>query len=351
MTVHCNMLATDLLTLLQNALPTLGEALGFRATETLEIGFLAQGEYNINFLLQGAEQRYVLRYNTGSQIGKAGNAQLEYEAMALKRIGLSGVSPRFITLLTEPVPLLVMEYLPGEPLNYRNPEHITAAARTLAKLHQIGLEPGDTFIHRVPCIDDVREAQSWLAPYFSCERASAPVRQRLKEILQSATLSAEYDATLFPPTAHLAHTDVQAHNFIVHESKESGANATILSCRLVDWERPLKDDLTYDLAHFLIRTTTQWKCDYTFSREEKEAFLNAYLTARPELNPGEIRHRLHVRQRYIALRAISWCAGAWVEYTQGNRAITHTQTLSKIEEYLQLDALDQLFDIEKPINI
>jgi hypothetical protein len=37
------MLATDLLALLQNAQPTLGEALGFPDSETLKIGFLAQG--------------------------------------------------------------------------------------------------------------------------------------------------------------------------------------------------------------------------------------------------------------------------------------------------------------------
>jgi len=79
---------------------------------------------------------------------------------------------------------------------------------------------------------------------------------------------------------------------------------------------PLVDDPTYDLARFLIPTTTRWKCGDTFSPEEHEHFLSAYCAARPDLAPADIRERLRLRQPFILLRALSWCAGAWVEVTQ-----------------------------------
>ena len=135
------------------------------------------------------------------------------------------------------------------------------------------------------------------------------------------------------------HTDVQAHNFIVASDEPDAAH----DCRLVDWERPLLDDPTYDLAHFLIPTTTQWKCGYTFSPAEQELFLAEYCDARPDLAPAEIRARLRVRRPFILLRATGWCAGAWVDYTGAGRAIDNRDTLAKIEEYLRADYLAELF--------
>ena len=115
------------------------------------------------------------------------------------------------------------------------------------------------------------------------------------------------------------------------------------NCRLVDWERPLIDDPTYDLAHFLIPTTTRWKCGYTFSDEEREHFLSSYCAARPDLEAADIRERLRLRRPFILLRALSWCAGTWVDYTGPGRAIANHDTLLKIEEYLQPDELAALF--------
>jgi hypothetical protein len=103
------------------------------------------------------------------------------------------------------------------------------------------------------------------------------------------------------------------------------------------------DDPTYDLAHFLIPTTTQWKCDYTFSQAERDFFLNEYCAARTDLDTDELRQRLRMREPFILLRAISWCAGAWVEYTGPGRTIANQDTLERIEIYLQPAYLSELF--------
>jgi aminoglycoside phosphotransferase (APT) family kinase protein len=257
-------------------------ALGLGGTWALE--FLAQGEYNINYLLRrDTDPPLVVRVNTGTQIGKAGGAQIAYEAAALRLLENTDVAPRLHylddTLTDLPYGLLVMEYLPGGPLRYGDPAHLTAAARTIARLHQVPAVPAETFILRRPLVDDLAEGRGWLEDYLACERAPADVRALFARMLERAEQDAERFAGCFPPPFALAHTDVQAHNFVVEERPERPHP------RLVDWERPLLDDPSYDLAHFALPTTTRWKSGYTLSPAEIERFLRDYCAARPELDP------------------------------------------------------------------
>lgn len=317
-------------------------ALGLAPDSLARLDFLAQGEYNLNYLLHRADgPPLVVRVNTGTQIGKAGGAQIAYEAAALRLLEHTGVAPRLhyldATLAELPYGLLVMEYLPGGPLRYDDPAHLVEGARTLARLHQVPAAPAGSFIVRRPLVDDLAEGRGWLEAFLACERAPAAVRTLFARILERAGRDAERDAERFPPPFALAHTDVQAHNFVVEERPDGPRP------RLVDWERPLIDDPSYDLAHFTIPTTTRWKAGYILSPAERERFLEAYCAARPDLDSADLRERLRLRRPFILLRAVSWCAGAWVDYTGPGRAIAHQDTLARIEEYLQPAALAALF--------
>ncbi len=337
------MLATELLPALAAyvARPAVRDALGLAPGDERRLAFLAQGEYNINYRLDVPARRValVLRLNVGSQIGKSPGEQIAYEAAALRLLGPHGVAPRLHylddTLVALPYGLLAMEFVPGGPLDYANPAHIRAAAATLARLHGVPAASGP-FIRRRALHDDLAEARAWLAPFLACNRAPADVRILFERLLARAAESAERDAGRFPAPFALVHTDVQAHNFVVGPPPTN-------SCTLVDWERPLVDDPTYDLAHFLLPTTTQWKCGYTFGDAERELFLAAYCAARPDADAAELRARLRARWPFILLRAIGWCAGAWVEYTGPGRAIDNRDTLAKIEEYLRPAYLRALF--------
>jgi hypothetical protein len=355
------MLATDLLPRLEAyaATPAVRDALQLATGMNWRLTFLAQGEYNINYLLTtDHDARLVLRVNVGTQIGQAGGAQIAYEAAALALLGRQGVAPRLLfvddTLAALPYGVLVMEYLPGGPLRYDDPRHLRAAAETLARLHMIAAPASEPFIRRRPLHDDVAEARGWLASYLGCARAPAAIRDLFGRLLERAEHDAGRYAGRFPEPFALVHTDVQAHNFIVtddrrrttdHSKSQSavGGQPSVVGCRLVDWERPLIDDPTYDLAHFLIPTTTRWKCGYTFSDAELHVFLDTYCAARPDLDPADIRERLWLRRPFILLRALSWCASAWVEYTGADRAIANDDTLRKIEEYLRPEELATLF--------
>jgi len=336
------MLATNLIPQLHAYLadPVIAASIGLD-TQEVELSFLAQGEYNINYLLTTPYGRRVVRVNVGTQIGKAGGEQIAYEAAALCLIEDAHVGPHLYhvdpSLERIPYGLLIMEYLPGVPLDYGNSVQIAAAAATLARLHTIAAPANSPFIHRRPLIDDLAEAQSWLAPYLACERAPLAVREIFEHLLEQAQIAAERDTARFPEPFALVHTDVQAHNFIV----DTQANALRVS--LVDWERPLIDDPTYDLVHFLLPTTTRWKCGYTFTQAEQQHFLEAYCAARPDLDAADVRERQRIRRPFILMRALGWCAGAWVDYTGPGRAINNNDTLLKIEEYLQPQELKELF--------
>lgn len=337
------------------------DALSFPLDRAWALTFLAQGEYNMNYLLHDqSDRKYVVRVNVGTQIGKAGGAQIAYEAAALRLLDGSGVAPSLHylddTLADLPYGLLVMEYLPGGPLDYGDASQLAAAAGTLARLHRVRVPNGSPFIYRRPLHDDLAEARGWLAAYLDCARAPQSIRAIFAGLLEHAARDAERHDTSFPQPFALVHTDVQAHNFIVRMDGRRttddgqlqfisvvGGQSSVVGCWLVDWERPLVDDPTYDLAHFLIPTTTQWKCGYTFSEREQALFLASYCAARPDLDPDELRERLRLRRPFILLRAISWCASAWVEYTGPGRAISNNDTLERIEQYLEPTYLAALF--------
>jgi len=59
-----------------------------------------------------------------------------------------------------------------------------------------------------------------------------------------ADTATRHQSRFHPEERVIIHTDVQAHTFIVGEPAADRA-------KLVDWEKPMLDDGSYDLCHFL----------------------------------------------------------------------------------------------------
>ena len=74
---------------------------------------------------------------------------------------------------------------------------------------------------------------------------------------------------------------MQAHNFIVADGVTDRA-------KLVDWEKPMLDDGSYDLCHFLTPTSTLWKMDYVLTDAERADFLMHTRTPPAITTPGAI---------------------------------------------------------------
>ena len=311
----------------------------------LDVSMLAQGEYNLNYLATSPTDgaRLVLRLSTGTQEIATGDEQILYEAGALRLLAPLRLAPALVhvdaTRAEIPYGLLVEEYLPGPPLDYARDRHIQAAARALATLHTFR-PADDSLLTRLerPLSTGLALGAGMLARYRA-DPDAAPAVLRVFDAVETALRRlASQEDTLFP--SHLrgiVHTDVQAHNFVVSPDE---------TARLVDWEKPLLDDPTYDLAHFLAPTTTRWKCDLDLAPHQEALFLETYTREVDVRSPGfahNLARRLDVRRPFVHWRATTWSAMAWVEYRQPGRAIKNADTAARIDQYLQPQFLESLF--------
>ena len=178
-----------------------------------------------------------------------------------------------------PYGLLIEEFLPGRPLDYLDPADLSRAAQTLARLHAFRLPEADATLLRIerPLSMYLQFGREMLAPYRAAPNASGEVLRILDAVERTLSAQAHLEDSHFPSSERgVVHTDVQAHNFIVQAAET----------RLVDWEKPMLDDPTYDLCHFLAPTTTRWKCGVTLSEPAQESFMEAYLSAREQDDGG-----------------------------------------------------------------
>lgn len=306
----------------------------------VSVSYLAQGEYNLNYLLQSGADQYVLRINTGSQMGL--DNQIAYEYKALRLLSRSKVTPRAFylddTKMNIPFGTLVMEYLPGEPLDYRF--DLIRAARTFACIHGLEFADSETkFLVKEPgpFTGIMNEVTCLLQQYFSHPQANSQTKKLLDKIMDKAQKrKPEEKYLLVEPWLRVINTEVNSHNFIV--------NAKTEKCCLIDWEKPIYGEPAQDLGHFLIATTTLWKRDYILSKEEEDLFLRTYLNELPPCSQVKtLRDRVDMFKFFNLLRAVSWCAMAWTEYIKPDRPLSNQDTLMKIKMYIEPEFLTRVF--------
>jgi aminoglycoside phosphotransferase (APT) family kinase protein len=319
---------------------TLHSVPGLVAQHPVSVTPLAQGEYNLNYVLQQEARRWVLRVNVGSQIQR--EDQILYEYRALSLLQGSGVTPKpyYVDDTRDHLDygLLIMEYLPGGALDYRR--DLEAAARLFATIHTVEV-PG----RNNPLIEESRplsmtyeECARLLPVYLTSDLADPNLRDYLTEVLDWAAEARHHErAFIEDPWPCIINTEVNSGNFI--------ANRENNTLHLVDWEKPLYGDPSQDLSHFCAPMTTLWKTEYRMSPAAKDRFLETYKAAIPDPHLRDtIAERVRLRDPFNYLRGISWSAMAWVAYQTGEHAVQNEDTFRKIETYLDLDFQRSLFD-------
>jgi aminoglycoside phosphotransferase (APT) family kinase protein len=301
---------------------------------------LAQGEYNLNYLLMAGDLKLVFRVNVGTQIGR--EDQILYEYNALKLLERSGVTPKPFFVDQSPRffdrGILIMEFLPGEALDYRRDS--LSAARLFARIHQMGI-PEDT--HRLiretaPLSQIYTECAGLLHTYFESDLADSSIRDYLQNLLcwaEAAKASEIYYQN--DPWFCVVNTEVNSGNFIVNREK-----GTI---HLVDWEMPRWGDPSQDLAHFCSPLTTLWKTDFRMNLQSKREFLETYSRRirDPHLR-DTLAERLRLREPFVYLRGISWSAMGWIAYQTSFSGVKNPDTWSKLQQYMDLTLIRSLFD-------
>jgi len=318
----------------------LGEVPGWRAGGQFTVEPLAQGEYNMNYLVRGETEAWVFRVNIGTQIDR--EDQILYEYRALKLLETTGVTPRpfFVDDSRQQLEygVLLMAYLPGESLDYRR--DLEAAARLFARTHSQPVAPEENHLIREerPLSMTYEESARLLSVYLESELADPELRTYLQQVLQWADQARHREEYfLSDPWPCIINTEVNSGNFIAN--REQG------TLHLVDWEKPLWGDPSQDLSHFSVPTTTLWKTDVRMEASERRLFLDAYRACvdDPHLR-DTVEDRVRLRDPFNCLRGISWSAMAWVAYQTGEHALQNQDTFLKVSEYLKLDFLRGLFD-------
>ena len=285
--------------------------------------FLAAGEYNENYLITRGDDRFVFRINHDTQLGLTN--QIEYEYQVLEAVSGSGVTPKPFHYHLPSYDLgkgvLLMEYLPGKPLDYDH--DVAKAAEIFARIHA---QPVDSrlIVQENPAYDIAEESRGLLERYSGSYYPE--VRALLLAYYQDIVDSSQKMVRLYADESYcIVNTEVNSGNFCIAPDRAA----------LVDWEKAVVSYRYQDLAHFLIPTTTLWKTAFRFSEEQKQTFLAQYLAAGATgLSLGEVYEKTRLMERVILLRALSWCYMAYHEYRAADRELTHNDTFATITTYL-----------------
>ncbi|MBD3308957.1 phosphotransferase [candidate division KSB3 bacterium] len=308
----------------------------------LEVSLLARGEYNLNYLLSSARDgmRLVFRVNIGTQIER--EDQILYEYRALKLLETSGVTPvaYFVddsrTWFDQGI--LIMEYLPGEPLDYRRDLH--AAARLFASIQQVEVPEEQNHLIRedAPLSLIYEECAKLLEVYFRSDLANPDIRDYLQDV--KAWMDEHRSRERYyqeDPWPCIVNTEVNSGNFIVNRDRRT--------IHLVDWEMPRWGDPSQDLCHFCSPLTTLWKTSFRMTAADKRDFLDVYTAQITDAHLRDtLAERVRLRDPFVYLRGISWSAMGWVAYQTDFDGMKNPDTWDTLQRYMRLDFIRSLFD-------
>lgn len=304
------------------------------------IDFLAQGEYNINYTISDKSKRFVFRINTTSQLRLEN--QINYEYKALKAIEESGVTPKGLFVDGSKkyfnFGILVMEFLEGRPLSYSTDLEI--ASHIFSKIHSIdinNLKENNFIIENSFFKDRISESTWLLEKFFASPIPSKELKSFFSNYLEWCDKNL-YKERFFAENSWkvINNTEVNSHNFIIGKKGY-----------LIDWEKPVISHPCQDLTQFLADTTTLWRNNYIMCKEEKEFFLKSYAN-KVNHSLDEIKTSIEMYNPYLYLRALSWCAMAFIEYQTEDKLLRNDEIFNKIKSYLDFDFLSKLL---KPYDI
>ena len=307
-------------------------ALGLPREAELAFSPLGQGEYNLNytFLHPCTQKKLVLRINTGSQMHLEN--QIEYEYSALQNLATSGRTPGPLFCCPEHH-LLVMEWLPGIPLDYR--KDMKTAAEILADIHCVPIPDSCRLIRpAAPAKAIYEECLQMVQHYFDWDEAEPQVVSLLHALITEIGKLPLEEASDAP--ACIVNTELNSGNFLIDPNGRS---------HLVDWEKPLISEPAQDLGHFLAPTTTFWKTDVILTPEEVRQFTADYVAAvGNRMDCTILGKRLPLFFTVTCLRGVTWCAMAYREYCQPGRELRNEDTFRKLKAYLEPAFLQNILD-------
>lgn len=307
----------------------------FGMEEGSDFKLLGHGEYNINYTFYSKEygKDLVLRIAIGSQMDL--KEQIKYEYQALKLLEVTNRTPKalYYDSSKEKIPygFLVMEFLPGRPLNYK--KDLKLAAEILSDIHKVPVPKENHLIKPANGIEEIyRECLSMFKVYKTSDYKDSRVVERIENLLEKGRNIRAKDVG----SRTLINTELNSGNFLINEGGRS---------YLVDWEKPLYAYGAQDLGHFLAPTTSFWKTDTILSGKEIDFFINEYYkNAELDISKKVLASSVKDYISINCLRGITWCSMAYVQYQDPDKVLTDQYTFEKIKTYLTPEFLDTIKD-------
>ena len=315
-------------------LPKYRMALGLPEEQTESYQLLAQGEYNINYSFTHpiTGQKLLLRVNCGSQMHL--DNQIQYEYDALKLLEASGRTPKVYyvdgSLLELAHGVLVMEYLPGESLDYR--KDFLLAAECLADIHSVPVSLPTSLIKPENSLRAIlEECEEMVKTYMDSSLGKKEIKLKIRGMLNKAWNIVEETAETDDFRCCI-NTELNSSNFLIDRNGKRNY--------LIDWEKPLYGTPAQDLGHFLAPTTTFWKTDVILEPEDMERFIDYYIQCvNGRFSTKGLKEKVHIYTKITCLRGITWSAMAWVEYQNPDRLIRNEDTFKKLGQYINEEFL------------
>lgn len=299
-----------------------------------EFRLLGQGEYNINYMFNSKKfnKDLVLRIAVDSQMNL--DDQISYEYKSLNLLKNTNRTPKAIYYDNSksliPYGFLVMEYLPGEHLDYK--KDLKIAAETLTKIHNESIPKHNHLLKPENPIESIyRECLDMFKVYSQSKYAKVEIKDSIEYLLRKGKNIKTKDIG----RRTIINTELNSGNFLINGRNDNNY--------IIDWEKPLYAYPAQDLGHFLAPTTTFWKTDIVLSKEEIDIFINEYCKHSNQYKDKEalwdsVKNYISIN----CLRGITWCSMAYVEYQNPDKIIVNDYTYKKIKDYLSKDFLKRI---------
>ncbi|ANK61988.1 phosphotransferase [Loigolactobacillus backii] len=292
-----------------------------------EISFLAQGEYNRNFLITDTtSNKIVFRMNYGSQINVKQQARYEYHALQILYKSQHTPEPLYLddTKRFFQHDILIETFLPGEPLVYHRDLH--RAAEIFAAIHNLQLKPAayaqlksETKI----CSARLNEANQLLKAVRDSSKINSEQSDLLFALKDWCTQHNADEHFLDQPMC-LVNTEVNSNNFLI--TADYGW--------LIDWEKPVISNAVQDLTQFIAETTTLWRTSERLTTEQTRLFLTTYAKLTGQRRQL-LETNINLYMPFLLLRALSWCG--MLVATYADKPIQNVEILKRCQSFLQLD--------------
>jgi thiamine kinase-like enzyme len=271
--------------------------LGLGNKGPIEILEMAPGSYNLNFHVRISPKDFIFRVNIEPQSGL--DAQIEHEFKVLKFVEGHGIAPRAyhydVSRRYFEFDILIEAYLAGPALPLEA-DYLPQVAELLTRLHS--LDPaGKPFMTWPDPLADTHELiRGDLIGYEAVKNPDKETIRLARQVLAKSEEQLSKRRHLFQ-AERLNHTDLCCENFII----------TADGLRLIDWEKPRVDDVSYDLGCFLSGPAQLYNSRKVLNSEQRGRFIEAYAGLSGN-NPDLLREKVNAREPMISLHWILWAA-------------------------------------------